>query len=220
MVDGGGGSQHRVVRSRRARSGIVVLLALTLAVAGLTSCQPIAPIGTKGLGCTQADLHAGNARNIAADDSTQSFWVSGLEPVTQAAVTYARGQLDTTHVDTSQTGTKTSATDVLAYDGNYSLYCGWTWWTNQTGKGLVGLTECKILNAAHECDQHEVRLLASFFTFPAATDHQRQSITLHEFGHTLGLSHAPVAGDVMTNGNLTVNTLSTSDRKAIDGYYD
>ena len=200
--------------TRRPPHALLALITMGLIVIGLSACDIRGAVGEKGLGCNPQSM-------IAADDSTQSFYADGLETESQSALAYARGQIDTTHVDTSQSGTLTSSTDVRVLDGAYTNYCGYVWWTGPSPSPRVaGLTTCEALNAQGECDQHYVRLSATFVTYPGVPTSLIRHLVLHELGHSLGLVHVRDSSDLMYKDGNDVTVLSDRNKKALNGYYD
>ena len=200
--------------TRRPSHALLALVTLVLILMGLSACDIRGAVGEKGLGCKPQSM-------IAADDSTQSFYADSLETETQSALTYARTQIDTTHVDTSQSGTLTSSTDVRVLDGAYTNYCGYIWWTGPSASPRVGgLTTCEALNAQGECDQHYVRVSATFVTYPGVPTSSIRHLVLHESGHSLGLVHVSDSSDLMYKDGNDVTVVSDRNKKALNGYYD
>jgi len=113
-------------------------------------------------------------------------------------------------LDTAVVGDTSSSTDVGVHDNDYVDYCGYDW------SYVAGLTLCtNLTDGARFCDKHQVYFDLSDFNNLGLGD--RNSITCHEFGHTVGLKHRDVG--CMTGTSRLPPDLSDHDRDHIRNNY-
>lgn len=111
-------------------------------------------------------------------------------------------QLDRTSIDTSLLSSVNSLTDVLAYDQDYTTYCGRPWhFDGAPGEVTIGLYACISLASAGKCEKSEIRFDLSYNDGVAWN--LRNSTACHEVGHTVGLLHRNTSdsGCIATNND-------------------
>ena len=57
------------------------------------------------------------------------------------------------------------------------------------------------------------------YHFKSMTKNQRTKTVTHKFGHALGLDHTYGKYDVMQQGQLSITSLSSTDKKSYDEAY-
>lgn len=131
---------------------------------------------TSATGCTMLNM---------ADNYEHTYYYSGLTSAVSAALDWTRtNNLDPTEMTSVTVSSVTAATDVVAYDADYTTYCGYTW--NGSGGSTIGLVTCVSLSGS-TCEKHELRFDTSYTS--GATVTNRRSLACHENGHTVGLAH-------------------------------
>lgn len=180
-------------------------------VAAVTACNFGGPVGSAGLGC--------NGQLITQEDRSMTIHYSSLTTDTSNAVTYARGRIDDTDVNTSSAG-DSSSVDAEVMDGNYSTLCGADWW-NQGG-GTLGIAVCMNLSG-NECDSSDVSIDSSYMNDSGTGVGSQRWVALHELLHTLGLKHHTdhlrFSNDVMWPVQNHQNYIGSHNVEHINGYY-
>ena len=153
-----------------------------------------------------------------ADNRTHTFFYSGLTTAMRDQTDWARTQVyDPTDVNTSLDA-RTSTTDVVVFDANYTDYCGATWHNPTTGEGVVGQGRCVSLTGAGSCEQFELRYDTSFTD--TTTVANRRGLACHEMGHTLGLMHrSSSSNSCMRQGYPKPQNLDAFDRAQLNAAY-
>jgi len=129
------------------------------------------------------------------DNNPHTFYYGTSNQTVQNYSEWARiYQVEPTSVNTTLQNYVDSLTDVVVYSQYYTTFCGQTWWNPATGSGTLGLTVCVSLSGdgSGRCDKHEVRY--NQYWTDQAGDTGLRSLTCHETGHTMGLTH-PVNED-------------------------
>lgn len=130
------------------------------------------------------------------DSATHDVFYEDLLEYNKSAFGYVRtSSFDPTDVNTERTYTKTSYTDVVVYDNNYTVICGYAW--HGSGGSVTGLYVCQALSGGGDCNSSEVRVDTSFTDSASTTN--RRSLACHEFGHTLGLLHRSTNSCLVSN---------------------
>jgi len=152
-----------------------------------------------------------------ADNATHSFYYDASLP------TYMRDKMNEirtesynpTDINTVTSTDPNSETDVIAYQQNYTNFCGVTW--HGSGGSTVGLTNCVSLSGS-ACQKFEVRFDSSYTG--GGTAGQRKNLTCHETGHTLGLGHRlPSSSCMIAITSSTETSIDQHDRDAINAHY-
>lgn len=193
--------------SWRGVSAVGCLLAASL----ISGCNFGGPVGADGLGC--------NGKIITAEDSAMSVHYNNLSSQADAAVTWARGRIDDTNVNTSSAG-QSSTVDANVMDANWTTYCGLDWWNE--GGDTLGYTQCMSLRG-RECEKNDVTLDQAYMTSSGTTTALERNLVLHEMLHTLGLRHHPAEPawelDIMYPSANGIFIISGHNVEHINGYY-
>lgn len=117
----------------------------------------------------------------------------------------------------AEMSTPDSNTDVIYYDYDYWNFCGFNW---HTLGSTIGLTVCVSLSGSR-CNQFEVHLDTSFTE--SRTSLERQALSCHETGHTLGLKHQGITSQsyygCMPNPFVAIDYFSDHDVGHINANY-
>ncbi|MEH1166650.1 hypothetical protein V6V47_14820 [Micromonospora sp. CPCC 205539] len=124
--------------------------------------------------------HGGKANGGKPDNKDQSVESNSLTTAGKAAVSYGRGQLDRSEINTS-----TGSSDIHVYDKSYSA----TWY------GLTSCTDTNWWNGL--CDHYDVKFNTR--TMSGLSTSYWQSLGCHELGHTGSLGHRSAGADVDNN---------------------
>lgn len=197
------------LRSRRFRcvavAGVVVAI-----VAAATACNFGGPVGSAGLGC--------NGQLITQEDRSMDIHYNSLTTQTGNAVTYSRGRIDATNVNTASSGAHSSV-DADVRDAAWTTLCGIDWW-NEGGETL-GVAVCQKL-AGNECDSSDVSIDSEYMTSSGTSTASERWVALHELLHTLGLAHhsdPDFSNDVMWPTQNQQNYIGPHNVEHINGYY-
>lgn len=88
--------------------------------------------------------------------------------------------------DLNAASTSSWNADVIFFDGNYSTYCGYTWWTPGAG-GTGAITKCHSLSGGSVCGQHRIYIGNTYSDNLSTTKHR--ILACHETGHAIGPTH-------------------------------
>lgn len=122
-----------------------------------------------------------------ADNKTHNFEYIDLNSDNTAATEWVRKNvIDPTIINTSIDATPDALTDVNVLDRYYIDYCGYNWYTSNSG-GVIGSTKCDLLSPTNRCDRHSVRYTNNWTDIASTTG--RRWLACHENGHALGLKH-------------------------------
>lgn len=146
-----------------------------------------------------------------ADDYYHLFYWDDLTDKTQTAANNSRlDDLEPTALSTFVLSSSGESIDVAAHDNDYTNYCGYNWST------IAGLATCAYLReGTSKCEKHHVYFDLSDVNNLSLSE--RNSLTCHEFGHTVGLKHRP--GGCMTGDPVWPVDLTDHDRDHIQANY-
>lgn len=190
-----------------------ILVAVSLLLAG--GAFQVGSAGASNFsGANGATGCSGGSPVNMADPNPHTFFYSDLAATTSDAQEWTRVNLvDPTNVNTSLLGSVNSLTDVVAYDQDYTSYCGYVW-----DGGMWGLTTCVSLAAGNRCEKHEVRYDNSDIDVFSVDG--RRGLTCHETGHSLGLLHRDTEGSCMrTSGPYPSFYSGSHDVPHLNGNY-
>ena len=125
-----------------------------------------------------------------ADNRTHYVWYnSGLRSDGAQATNQARNDnLNPTAVNTVDDSSSNADTDAVVYSQYYTTFCGIDW------SSSAGFTMCVSTNPANECERHEIRYNEA--ALDQLSDSNDKSLACHELGHSVGLKHRQVDGEV------------------------
>ena len=198
---------------REALGGVslaFVLIAATLGIVAWPTAQAGHFTGATGLtGCVAPNM---------ADNNTHSFYYDGSLPqYMRTQVNAVRAEsYDPTDINTVTSSNPNSQTDVVAYQQNYTTYCGIAW--HGSGGSAVGHVRCVSLSGS-ACQKFEMRFDSSFTS--SATTGMRKNLACHESGHTLGLGHRASIGNSCMWGAVvgSLQSIDQHDRDALNAHY-
>lgn len=171
---------------RRSKWLAALIVIGCCSVAAVTSASPARAVNwagkSKGTGC--------NALN-QADNRAHSVYRYDLGAEYSDAVAWQVATiLEPTVVDPSLVSSFDDLTDVIVHDFAYETYCGFTWFPNDGGAGVIGLVTCpSVYTPQGDCEQHKMYLSTTWASSSSGTTTQVRRLVSHEMGHTLGLAH-------------------------------
>lgn len=170
------------VKNQRNRKAQVAALVATLLIAVIAAIQPASAnylVGYTGnSGCTGLNM-------MDQFDSTVHYKRFALRTDNYDGVGWGMAfAVHPTDLDAVSTSSSTTA-DVIFYDGNYSTYCGYTWWTSGSG-GTGAIATCHTLSGSG-CAQHRIYIGNEYSDELDTTEHR--ILACHETGHAIGLTH-------------------------------
>lgn len=149
--------------------------------------------------------------NNSADSYYHTFYYnSGLSSDMRSATDYARlNSLNPTDMTTAMV-TLAVDTDVVAYDQDYTDYCGLDWHPSTSENAAGGLAACRYLtaNPAGACERWEIRYDESAMN-EGGLDYRRYA-ACQEIGHTVGLDHYNYTYTCMDDDEPTLRTTYSS----------
>ncbi len=147
-----------------------------------------------------------------ADGFYHTFYWDDLRDVTQVPANNSRlDDFEPTALDTVVLGSAGQQVDVAAHDNFYTDYCGYPWGS------IAGLVTCAELSSGgQDCAKHHAYFDLNDFTNAGLAI--RNSITCHEFGHTVGLKHRD-AGCMTDDPDNFPPDLTDHDRDHIQANY-
>lgn len=205
---------------RRARGLQGLLVSVALIIGSVT----VAPVETASAGnnagwngsvanCTLNQQSGVNG----TDPNPLTFFHSALESGTYAAVEWARTQrYEPTGISTSLLGSSNSLTDVVSFDQDYTVYCGYNWHTpGGMGDMTIAASTCVGLASSGACERHENRYDLSYMN--AVPQNYREIVACHETGHAWGLTHRTEENGCMNHPMPHAGELTVHDTKHING---
>ena len=156
------------------------------------------------------------------DPNPLTFYHSALEPAVNSAVEWARTErYEKTSISTSLLTSSGSTTDVVSFDQDYTVYCGYTWHnptTTSPGVVTIGLSTCvSIATDGLRCERHENRYDTSYMFADGITQDHRNIVACHETGHAWGFSHRTAENGCMYHPMPHAGELTVHDTKHING---
>ena len=162
-------------------------LRVLFVVAGLLAAQQLVVPSAEG-GNFAGGVSTGCQNGASpADPNPHTYFYSDMHQYMIDAAEWARiSSLDNkSQVNTSRLSSSNSSTDLVAFDQDYTNWCGFAWDGNP---GLAGLVTCSSVTTGGRCQRHEARYDISD-TYGQSTT-LRVALACHEQGHTLGLTHS------------------------------
>lgn len=147
-----------------------------------------------------------------ADNKDHYFWYTALTAASTTAANGARiNDLNPTNINTFMDDVLTSQTDVEVQDADYTgAWCGGQWLEPAYPNGWIGFAYCRALSGS-KCQQFVVYFDTDYMG--PSTAAQELALACHEFGHTVGLTHATATqGGCMQTGPHSITNYSNHDR--------
>ena len=178
------------------------------------------------VGATGSTADCGSRTPGGVNMTDNSTWVWNYHDLAQdtlQALEWARVTIfDPTDMTTSVTEDPSSNTDMVAYDRDYTDYCGLEW--DGASRDIWGLTSCVSVLSNSRCNRHEVR-----YDLPdmqgQASSADKVGLACHESGHAVGFAHLDNSADLdayrgcMYTYGPYKDYLSTHDIESINAIY-